>query len=131
MRVPRFRLRLRTLMIAVAVVGALFALSIEARRLSQVSLGHRKRAQLMRLEEEYWASKAKSHEAMIRAIEATDANNEVKREQISATAARLRIGFGMAMTDRNVTHFKTLRLKYERAARYPWLSVPPDPQPPK
>jgi hypothetical protein len=31
---------------------------------------------------------------------------------------------------RRVEHFDRLRLKYERAARYPWLPVAPDPPPP-
>jgi hypothetical protein len=33
--------------------------------------------------------------------------------------------------DRLVEHYDALRVKYERAARRPWLPVPPDPPPPK
>src|SRR5262245_29472428 len=49
MSVTRFRLR--TVMIAVAIVGVLLALGIEARRLYRVSAQHRARAAILAFEE--------------------------------------------------------------------------------
>jgi hypothetical protein len=34
------------------------------------------------------------------------------------------------MIKAEASYYARLRVKYERAARYPWLAIEPDPQPP-
>jgi hypothetical protein len=36
----------------------------------------------------------------------------------------------LALMKAEASHYARMRAKYERAARYPWLAIEPDPQPP-
>ena len=130
---PRFRLR--TLMVAVAVVG----LGIAAERLRERS---RRFAEFARNNASQAAScdrTGREAEAMAAALLAglikppprvLDAlKRDLKTGDDSVAAARW-AGMqrqGAARMARYVAYYSALQRKYERAARHPWLPVPPDP----
>ena len=108
MRLPRFRIR--TLMIAVAVVGLLAGLVVA---LTRRSAGLRQQA----------ASFAQVS----------------NQEALQGMYIERRYHWGPAEPEKPIiaAHFRrsdyyaALRAKYERAARRPWLPVAPDPPPPQ
>lgn len=119
MRLPRFRLRL--LMVAVAVAGiAMSGVSMYRR-----SVAYRTRAKQYAL----WT---KLHAVNISNFEYDRNINNIN----------IRINASIAVPDREyeqligsyrrkLAHSTALRAKYERAARYPFLPVAPDPPPPE
>jgi hypothetical protein len=112
---PRARFTVRGLMIAVAVAGALLGAAVEALRL------RRRSAEYAAL-----AGRHAANERTFRAIAAAGPGG-----------ALLLIAHGPGTRSRRTTpgaeadHEAALRLKYERAARYPWLPVAPDPPEPE
>jgi hypothetical protein len=111
MRLPRVRFTLRRLMIVVAVAAVLMAASNGLARLRLLSSDYRARA------EEHAGI-----EATLRRIIASDGAD---------TPVDISPGAGLRsrrFTARAVADYEAaLRRKYERAARYPWLRVKPDP----
>jgi hypothetical protein len=103
MRLTRPRFTVRRLMIAVAVVGLALATAIMMRRSDEFRA----------LAEEQADNEAASLEY------ADDARGEHGDQQ------RVARGEQMAV------YHRALKIKYERAARYPWLPVAPDPPEPK
>jgi hypothetical protein len=108
MRLPR--IRLRTLMIAVAAIGLSIGGTIEAVRLVRLSRSYSDRAASHAAYDRGWRAMADEYGADYR-LPTHDARTISLRE----------------VTDFHVK----LRLKYERAARYPWLPVEPDPPEPE
>jgi len=114
MRIPRFRIR--TLVIAVAVVGVGFALLVRRRDFQQ----------------RCWYESALAWDASSRAT-----NRYMEVGAFRTNKANERIIDPALERDEQAQQFRRLvdfhdRLagKYEHAARYPWLPVPPDPPPP-
>jgi hypothetical protein len=110
MRLPRVRLTIWGMMIIVAVAGFL-VWSIELRRLAAShhlrALGYERRMhQLQRS----------------RLLAATRLGDDKAENPSNA--------FDRAMS-RRIHHLQSLMEKYERAARYPWLPVEPDPTEPE
>jgi hypothetical protein len=113
-------------MIAVALVGGLFAAVVEVRRLSKVSLKYRRQAELFRLEEDSHRRSASRLEALRHAV-AVQASIET-----AVRAKKLEeLGSDLEEMGRQGRHLAALRRKYERAASRPWEPLPPDPPPPK
>jgi hypothetical protein len=102
MKFPRVRFTLLRLMVAVGVMAVVFGVWVRRERFL----------------ERAWRYADPSSIPISDPPEAgTAAFQEWEREQ---ERQRLR-----------VEHFDQLRLKYERAARYPWLPVAPDPPEPR
>jgi hypothetical protein len=133
-RLPRFRLR--TLLIAVAGVAVLIGVD-DMRRRRDRSLAIRARH----------AAEEKHCQHMVQAHSEVAAQNEAEakrlREAVRAGADERIAQFavviesaaasGRAKAQRQLTLARfhgELRRKYDRAARRPWLPVPPDPHPP-
>jgi hypothetical protein len=113
MKLARFKLR--TLMIAVAIVAALMGLVIEYRRLNRDAAKYRA-----------WASEHAAIGQTLRWIierDGADAPIDISPRP----GVRSKRFTAKAVAEREAS----LRLKYERAARYPWLPVPPDPSEPE
>jgi hypothetical protein len=95
---PRIRFGVQRMMIAIAIVGVLV-----------------------------WAGIMLRRSAEYRAIAAQHASTEKYWSTVGSQATEPLIDGGSWTRDERVKFFRDLRLKYERAARYPWLSVEPDP----
>ena len=102
MRWPRVRFTVRWTMVAVAVVGLLLASAIMLRRSREFGSRAEEQADFEAGSLEY----------------ADDARGE--------RGDRQRVERGELMA----TYHRGLKLKYERAARFPWLPVAPDPPEP-
>src|SRR5690242_6532202 len=99
---PFGRFRLRTLMIAVAVAALLLAAKLARER----SVVYRERSFVA--------------ECFARAIDFSLAGAEMRGDAIAAAKHR-----------EAQRYYLRLAAKYRRAARFPWLPVPPDPPPPE
>jgi hypothetical protein len=119
MRLPR--LRLRTLLIAVALIAAALFVGLMWRRATE----YRARAADAASAAEVWAVSAKTSEA---------ASDQCRREARHEADPQERLIIGerareyaehAAMCRAQEAHRLAMRRKYERTARYPWLSVEP------
>jgi hypothetical protein len=130
MRFPRFRLR--TLMIAVAVIAVVIPPGIEAQRLGQVSSRRQLLAAMCKGREDSLRSDAQRHATMLAAEEA-----QFAAAPMSAALRELRSQYikerrgEREELNRKLDDAAALTRKYERAARYPWLPVAPDPPGPR
>jgi hypothetical protein len=118
MRPPRFRLR--TLLVAVAVAAVMLGVIVPMVRLrarySERAAGHGGSAQFYL---EHARAADQGHGGCMK-IGARGSIQEIK-------AAYRRV----APKYRRIADYHSLMArKYERASRYPWLPVPPDPPPP-
>lgn len=123
------RFRLRTLMIAVAILGGLLAIGIEVRRLSRVATGHRQKAMLYALQESRWLAALQRQDAMIRSVEAqyqaASPDDPARKLLLQKAAAELRQEHEDLKP--RLEQATTLKIKYERAARRPWETMAPNP----
>lgn len=131
MLLPRFRIR--TLMIAVAVVGLVAWGGIEVRRLGRLSSDYRRRA----------SSAALVRSALLKIHTAAEKLAPVVQETLESTkrydpdevpAIEQRLAGIISDRDKSaveIDYWSNLQTKYEHAARYPWLPLEPDPPAPK
>jgi hypothetical protein len=137
LRLPRIQFTLRGLLAAVAIAAVIMAAGrLWARRSAALALasGHEIHAK-GRLElAEFYASGAAKNESEARRMRdvARDRSDErfipfALACESSAAAQRSEEGRLRALS----RYHDALRLKYERAARYPWLSIDSDPSPPE
>ena len=147
------RARVRSLISAVAVAGLLIWGTGEASRLVRLSREYRGLASTNAGLQRYCTkvsetlkTRAESYQRVARELRAgrtpadlaehdlhPAANDAKERMAMAGIAERTAITLAQ-MFEQNrpvVDHYKRLRLKYERAARYPWLTVAPDPPRPK
>lgn len=109
------RFTLRRLMLAVAIASAVLAASVEIGRLRRASAAYRQKAQ--------------EHAAIAETLKGIIA--------ASGPSSPIDISPGEGLRSKRFTakqvanHEARLAAKYERAARYPWLSVEPDPPEPR
>jgi hypothetical protein len=101
MKVPRFRLSIRRMMIVVAIVAACFWGSASIRRRGRFS-------DMARIWGNTEAALCETAQGSVPGPHGDPAYNRVLAE-----------------------YSGKMRMKYERAARYPWLPVEPDPPEPK
>jgi hypothetical protein len=95
--IPRFRFTLRWMMVGVAITALAIIVGRWGAEMIRISRGHERWAMRHGIVERY-------------AVEAA-AKEAAHRPELTAKAA----------------HHASMRQKYERAARYPWLAVEPDP----
>jgi hypothetical protein len=115
MRLPRVRFTIRGMMVAVAVAAGLMAGSIGLARLRLLSSDYRARAE--------------QHAGIEETLRHIIASDESDTPVDISPGAGLR---SRRFTARAVADYEAaLRRKYERAARYPWLRVEPDPLEPE
>jgi hypothetical protein len=98
MRLPRVRFTIWRMMVAVAVLAVLLASVVWAARMAWLSKSYR------------------GHAFSLGLIEADTTRS------LTLTMGKR----GKAKLRRYQEYFRSLRLKYEHAARYPWLPVEPD-----
>ena len=111
MRLPRLRFSVRLLMAIVAVVAATLGGFVEYRRLTRIAAEYRAKAE----------DHAGVEKTLRMIVEQTGPNSPVDISPGPGLRSR-------RFTAKAVADFEaTLSRKYEKAARYPWLSVPPDP----
>jgi hypothetical protein len=101
MRLPRLRFTVRRLMLVVALAGLVMGGGVWGYRMWRMSAKYARIAQSFK-----WT------ESLHRGLEARFQNNAQREAAKFAAVA---------------THYAALVRKYERAARYPWLPVEPDP----
>jgi hypothetical protein len=106
--VPRFRFTVRRMMVAVAIVG----ICVWGEWMRRASVAHRERAEHFRL-----LGLPSSHTGVALLTSA-----EERRIALASAEARER---------RFNRYYEFMIAKYERAARYPWLPVEPDPPEPE
>jgi hypothetical protein len=136
MRPPRPRLTIRTLMIAVALVGLTIFGSITAQRMSR-------RASTYELRASFWRSvqlDQGKHLALCRKkvadlVRSTSGLRARRRDFHPLQAEQLAKQFAdetvwwqanAAHTEEMLTYSSMMTRKYRDAARYPWLTVPAD-----
>jgi hypothetical protein len=125
LRLPRFRLR--ALMIAVAALGLILGGVIEAVRLVRLSRSYRDRAAFhAAIEESYRGTAGRYGDGHnVRSFRVTtDRDGDDVMYSMSADSRMVPV---RDLIDDQVK----MRLKYERAAHYPWLPVEPDPPEPE
>jgi hypothetical protein len=120
-RMPRFRIR--TMMAVVLGVALLFWGGTEGRRLYRLSRYYSQRAAEDRQQEA-------AHLDTLHLLEADGFRAEEDGTYSEKLAQSLVIGFYERCVKRIPYHARQ-RQKYERAARYPWLPVEPDPPMPE
>jgi hypothetical protein len=105
------------MMIAVAIVAVVCAGSIELPRLWAL------RQQYLGLAEKYgyWETRISGSIGLRQEITYTSTNQPLGPEPSPARLAKMKV---------QAAHYARQRAKYERAARYPWLPVAPDPPEP-
>ena len=112
---PRPRLSIRRLMLIVAVVAAMLGGLIEYGRLTRVAAAYRAKAE----------DHAGLEKTLRMIIGQTGPNSPIDISPGEGLRSR-------RFTAKVVAEFQAgLARKYERAARYPWLSVEPDPAVPE
>lgn len=132
MPIPRFRVR--TLMIAVAVVGLIGAAT---GRFWQLRTLYSRRA-AMHASKELWANTTGRWTRITAPIQFSDESDRdgvwVPPPPRSPAEVRLedeRIEQQMRAADRECHYHAKMQKKYEYAAAHPWLPVPPDPPEPE
>jgi hypothetical protein len=118
MRMSRRRLKVRTLMIAVAIVAILLGAMVELPR-------------LWNLRQQYLGFAAKYGYWETRLNGAVDLRQEITYYSIRLPRGPEPSPDRLARMKAEASYFAGLRAKYERAARFPWLPVEPDPPEPK
>ena len=126
---PLPRMTTRRWMIAVAVVGLLLAAPREFARLKRLSRQYEERA--------INAARRMSHSRM--SASWSDERWVAECRAIEETESKWNTGIPMSigrplrpdLARARITFWEPIRLKYERAARYPWLPVEPDPPEPE
>jgi hypothetical protein len=115
MKLPRLRFTIRRLMLAVAIVGVLMGSLVEWNVLRHRASLYRKRAQ--------------DHADMETSLRFTaEGPGGTNRVDISPGPGIPSKPFPIQVV---IDHEVRLRRKWEKAARYPWLTVEPDPPEPK
>ncbi len=142
MRLPRWRFTVQKLMLVVALAGLAMGGGIAAYRLWRLSSEYARKAQLYQASEANFRKLAAfylenaEHDgeaaAQVSAVETSDEKliRELDQhaDQSKLWAARSRENAAECAT--MAVSYAALSRKYERAARYPWLTVDPDPPPP-
>lgn len=128
MRMPRFTIR--RMMLVIAAVAICTGVAVETRRLLRLSAGYAQSAATARAKESSFQKKLEL------SLDYLKDNPTPHFAGISDSG--LYGIFGGADTQRTLhayesrfDYYRALRSKYERAARYPWLSVEPDRPAPK
>ena len=142
MRLPRFRFTLRRMVIVVAIVGALFGAEVTRRRRAvflRRADGCRQMYVVCKRVEDSGRELVPILERGIK--EARDFANKYRNdEQIYNEQIQIiefykqRIDEQIRLTPHDsmeTTYWLNLTRKYERATRYPWLSIEPDPPQPE
>ena len=125
-----FRFRVRTLMLAVAILALLLG-GIEAVKLNRLAGAYRKRAA-------YYAGAETQARKAVQFWTANAARCRSRSETAHNFAGRLAFRGTAALSEKDARdctilaeHNARLRHKWERAAARPWLPVAPDPPPPE
>jgi outer membrane murein-binding lipoprotein Lpp len=153
MRIPKFRIR--TMMVAIIVVGLLVSGGIESRRLYRLSRDYQKRAaRLADTEQEFRLNRKRDRDSFRQLLlQSRPDEREFKRlsdasihrtlspteqssleklkgvvRDLEVTAEELQSR--IEWLDTLIAYCEPLKLKYQRAARYPWLPIDPDPPEP-
>jgi hypothetical protein len=115
------------MMVLVAFVGVAIGGPIEITRLRQISYGYWVRSRRIAARELMVQRGATlSHEAWLAQVRDID-----RAERETGGWVKMARPFLPERCGRLIPYFESLRLKYERAARYPWLPVERDPPMPK
>ena len=122
MRLPRFRFTLQRMLVATAIIGIVLATSREM--LPYLFTRRDDYSGVARM----FARVQEQDEAFIRDVALvlkTMKDTPQDREYRSLLESRVR------SVHRRAPYLEAMRVKYERAARFPWLDVAPDPPEPE
>ena len=135
---PRFRFTVRRMMVAVAIVSILIGAEAMRRRrevlASKASSSRLRQGVNQRMVEEWDRLMPK----VIRIVRESErlassrpGDDEAKRSLSKTERKYQSVTREVKTYERNARHWQMVAEKYERAARYPWLPVAPDPPEPK
>jgi hypothetical protein len=130
MRMPRPRFSVRGLMAAVAIAGVVFGawtLRDSARRRMKIARDYASSERSNRRAIPLYAACADEFEAAAVQLEEAGAHDQARLKRLAARGMR-NVAEGTADQAR---YYSAMRVHYERAARYPWLPLAPDPPRPK
>ena len=126
-------LRLRTLLILIALLGIAMFCAIEERRLSRVSRAYQQAAQTHWAKENYLKMTLRYdfHYFLSCKHDLDHRDKGVDSEETRSLERELRRAEATYLKELQAAEYHaTLQRKYERAACYPWLPVTPDPPDP-
>lgn len=118
MRMPR--LRIRTVMIVVAIVAPVLAAGIEVRRLYGLARYYRQRAVAAAVLRNEYARRVKWKRGVIASREPGWEFEQERKFLLTV----------IQKEDGRRRYYSTLSSRYDHAARYPWLPIEPDPPAP-
>jgi hypothetical protein len=138
MRLPRLRFTIRWMMVVVAIVALALGSTLWGLKMRRLAHFYAVRASMSKqLETKHRGLEARvtreiqEIEKLQQEIgEPRPVTDEPSFASISAKQMR-RVLEAVAHTKKLADHHATLRRKYERAARYPWLNIEPDPPEPE
>jgi hypothetical protein len=135
MRLPRGRLTVRRMMIAVAVIALAFEAFLWAERIRARQASYRGWAAVHARHAQRWLTLARRNEDQPdnpKLPPTLMADPEFRAHWEKGVAAwRIQRGPIIGAQRRNAAYHASLADKYERATSRPWLPVPPDPPEPK
>jgi hypothetical protein len=124
MQSPRFTIR--TLMVAVAVVGVIVAGGVECNRLYRLSALYQIRASgFASLDDGYRQDFLDREQVLAQWVAQKPRTPEEKQRMREA------LEWDLPLQTEWIQYSHAMRTKYERTARYPWLPAAPDPREPK
>jgi hypothetical protein len=134
MRRPRMRFTVRRMMVVVAAFGVVLGGWLEVSRLARVSTARRRDAASYAASEALARKFARQSSRFAQELLGVARSSRPSAVQ-SDFSQRLELEASIAeesaaRSQRNADHWAMMKKKYERAARFPWSSVGPDPPPP-
>ena len=124
---PLPRVRLRTLMIAVAVAAVMIGAGLMWRR----AVGYRARAVAAANAKAVWAGSATISETIASRLTDAESREPDPQERLVLHSRAADHASQAAMGRARAGYYLAMEGKYRRAARYPWFTVEPDLPPPK
>jgi hypothetical protein len=132
MRAPAVRFTIRRMMIAVAVFGVVLGVWLELSRLARIAAARRRDAASYAASEaiarKFALQYSRQAQQYLSSAESSGPSNAGFLEELRRVASYAESA--AARYRRNADYWAMMNKKYERAARAPWSSVEPDPQPP-
>jgi hypothetical protein len=137
MRLPRLQLTLRWMMVIVALVALAMGATLWGLKMRRLARFHALRASMSKLFE----TECRGYEAdTVKTGRGVDELRRLRRDPASVFSDELdetekelasKVWEDAAYWRRIAAHYASLKRKYERAARYPWVTIQPDPPEPE
>jgi hypothetical protein len=137
MRLPRLQLTLRWMMVVVALVAVAMGATLWGLKMRRLARSYALRASMSK----QFETECRGFEAdTVKTGQGVDELRRLRRDPASVFSDELdetekqlasKVWEDAAYWRRIAAHYASLKRKYERAARYPWVTIQPDPPEPE